>query len=135
MKSRQFIGTKSLGQQMRRTGRYGRPLLILTLAIGFILYLSLRHGDVGPVEWASSGANAQEIETVSVEHLVQAPTPTAANQQQGFPVILDGKTLFFIKVGGRTTTARQRARLATDQINDFAKNFAISIDALKVEDL
>ncbi|ELS00483.1 small-conductance mechanosensitive channel [Xenococcus sp. PCC 7305] len=52
-----------------------------------------------------------------------------------FPVLLDGKTLFTIKVDGRTTTAEQRADIVTKQIETIAKNYSISVDSIELQDL
>lgn len=67
----------------------------------------------------------------------QTPTetePDNTGEAEEFPVILDGKTLFTIKVDGRTTSAEQRAELTTEEIERIAKNYSISVDSFELQD-
>jgi small-conductance mechanosensitive channel len=72
--------------------------------------------------------------------IAQTPTETKPEiktpqiEAEEFPVVLDGKTLFTIKVGGRTTTAEQRAELATEEIERIAKDYSIPVDSFKLQD-
>ena len=52
---------------------------------------------------------------------------TSQNESEGFPVFLDGKTLFTIKVDARTTSAKQRAELVTATIKKIAKDYSIKL--------
>ncbi len=61
-------------------------------------------------------------------------TETPQIEVKEFPVILDGKTLFTIKVGGRTTSAEQRAELATKEIERIAKDYSIPLDSFELSD-
>ena len=56
------------------------------------------------------------------------------SETEGFPVILDGKTLFTIKVDARTTSAEQRAELATVEITKIAQDYSISLDSFELQD-
>ena len=59
---------------------------------------------------------------------------TSQSEAEEFPVVLDGKTLFTIRVGGRTTSAEQRAELATEEIERIAKDYSIPVDSFKLRD-
>ncbi len=54
-----------------------------------------------------SQASSESDEESVPENQKQQATPK--NNKEEAPVVLDGETLFTIKVGGRTTTAEQRA--------------------------
>ena len=55
-------------------------------------------------------------------------------ETKGFPVVLDGKTLFTVEEDGRTTTAEQRAKLATEEIERIARDYTISLDSFELQD-
>ncbi|MDJ0899312.1 MAG: mechanosensitive ion channel family protein [Xenococcus sp. MO_188.B8] len=60
---------------------------------------------------------------------------TPQNEEtKGFPVVLDGKTLFTVEEDGRTTTAEQRAKLATEEIERIARDYTISLDSFELQD-
>ncbi len=59
---------------------------------------------------------------------------TSQSKAEGFPVVLDGKTLFTVKADGRATTAEQRAKLATEEIERIARDYTISLDSIKLEE-
>ncbi len=74
-----------------------------------------------------SQANSESVP----ENQKQQATPK--NNKEEAPVVLDGETLFTIKVGGRTTSAEQRAELASEEILEIANNLSISIDSLDLK--
>ena len=59
---------------------------------------------------------------------------TPQSETEGFPVVLDGTTLFKIEVDGTATTAQQRAELASEEIETIAKDYFISVDSLELQD-
>ena len=79
-----------------------------------------------------SQANSESDGESVPENQKQQATPK--NNKEESPVVLDGETLFTIKVGGRTTTAEQRAELASEEILKIANNLSISIDSLDLKD-
>ena len=79
------------------------------------------------ISQASSESDGESVP----ENQKQQATPK--NNKEA-PVVLDGETLFTIKVGGRTTTAEQRAELVSEEILEIANNFSISIDSLALKD-
>ncbi len=56
------------------------------------------------------------------------------SEAEEFPVVLDGKTLFTIKVGGMTTSAEQRAEVVTEEIERIAEDSSIALDSFALED-
>ena len=70
--------------------------------------------------------------------VAQTPTETevetSQSETEGFPVILDGKTLFTIKVDAKTMSAGQRAELATVGIERIAKDYSIPVDSFVLHD-
>ncbi|MGK7912473.1 MAG: mechanosensitive ion channel family protein [Synechococcus sp.] len=62
------------------------------------------------------------------------PPQDVTNVEEGFPVVLDGETVFQVLVGGRTTSARQRAEIASEELEEIAQDFSISVDAFTLED-
>ena len=55
--------------------------------------------------------------------------------EEGFPVYLDGKTIFRVLAGGRTTTAEQRANIASAEIEKIAKDFSVSVDSFELREI
>ena len=54
------------------------------------------------------------------------------NNNQDVPVILDGETLFYFSSKIKGVPAKDRAEVAAQRIEKVAKNYAISIDSLKI---
>ena len=59
---------------------------------------------------------------------------TSQSEVKEFPVVLDAKTLFTIKVGGMTTSAEQRAEVITEEIKTIAEDYSIPLDSFALED-
>ena len=70
---------------------------------------------------AENESKPEEIETPPIE-------------AEEFPVVLDGKTLFTIFVGGMTTSAEQRAEVVTKEIQRIAEDSSIALDSFALED-
>ena len=75
-----------------------------------------------------------ETEPDNAENESKRQIQTPQTEVEEFPVILDGKTLFTIKVDGRTTSAEQRAELARKEIERIAKDYSISVDSFELRD-
>ena len=82
---------------------------------------------------AQNHLNSEHSGSQSIVAQGNAQKEAAQNPKQ-FPVTLDGQTLFTIQVGGRTTSAAQRAELATEEITQIAKDYLISLDDLELKD-
>ena len=66
-----------------------------------------------------------------------APTKPALEKQaptQGYPVILDGSTLFYIRQGYRAYSAEERAEAAQTRIRKFADDLTLPLDSITVND-
>lgn len=80
--------------------------------------------------------------TPSLFGVAQNPTALDTNQPQeqisadnkidGFPVILDGKTLFLIRQGVGSFSAEERANAITDRLEKIAGDDSIPIENLKI---
>lgn len=66
--------------------------------------------------------------------IAQNPTQPE-NRIDGFPVMLDGKTLFFIRRGVSSFSAEERANAITRRIERIAQNDSIPIENLTIEHL
>ncbi|MFN7246069.1 MAG: mechanosensitive ion channel family protein [Microcystis sp.] len=66
--------------------------------------------------------------------IAQNPTQPE-NKIDGFPVMLDGKTLFFIRRGVSSFSAEERANAITRRIERIAQNDSIPIENLTIEQL
>lgn len=70
-----------------------------------------------------------------VASLAQQPSPTG-NKVDGYPVVLDGKTLFQVRQGiPGVVSAQERAQVITQRLNRVASDASISLDAFQVESL
>ncbi len=93
-----------------------RSFLIFCLVLLLILTPSV-------LAIAQNQANSQEQETIIRE-----------NKVDGYPVIIDGKTLFLVQKGIGSFSAEERAQAITDRIEKFAQDFAIPVEQLKIEE-
>lgn len=66
--------------------------------------------------------------------IAQNPTQPE-NKIDGFPVMLDGKTLFFIRRGVSSFSAEERANAITRRIERIAQNDSIPIENLTIEQI
>jgi small-conductance mechanosensitive channel len=66
--------------------------------------------------------------------IAQNPTQPE-NKIDGFPVMLDGKTLFFIRRGVSSFSAEERANTITRRIERIAQNDSIPIENLTIEQI
>ncbi|TRV10778.1 MAG: mechanosensitive ion channel family protein [Microcystis wesenbergii Mw_MB_S_20031200_S109] len=66
--------------------------------------------------------------------IAQNPTQPE-NKIDGFPVMLDGKPLFFIRRGVSSFSAEERANTITRRIERIAQNNSISIENLTIEQI
>ena len=66
--------------------------------------------------------------------IAQNPTQLE-NKIDGFPVMLDGKTLFFIRRGVSSFSAEERANTITRRIERIAQNDSIPIENLTIEQI
>lgn len=66
--------------------------------------------------------------------IAQNPTQPE-NKIDGFPVMLDGKPLFFIRRGVSSFSAEERANTITRRIERIAKNDSIPVENLTIEQL
>jgi small-conductance mechanosensitive channel len=66
--------------------------------------------------------------------IAQNPTQPE-NKIDGFPVMLDGKTLFFIRRGVSSFSAEERANAITRRIETIAQNDSIPIENLTIEQI
>ena len=66
--------------------------------------------------------------------IAQNPTQLE-NKIDGFPVMLDGKTLFFIRRGVSSFSAEERANAITRRIERIAQNDSIPIENLTIEQI
>ena len=74
--------------------------------------------------------------TLSTPLLGIAQNPTQPeNKIDGFPVMLDGKTLFFIRRGVSSFSAEERANAITRRIERIAQNDSIPIENLTIEQI
>ncbi|MDB9412029.1 mechanosensitive ion channel family protein [Microcystis aeruginosa] len=74
--------------------------------------------------------------TLSTPLLGIAQNPTQLeNKIDGFPVMLDGKPLFFIRRGVSSFSAEERANAITRRIERIAQNDSIPIENLTIEQL
>ena len=78
--------------------------------------------------------DTDETELKPTNKALEPEEDTIQNETKGFPVVLDGKTLFTIKVAGRTTSAEQRAELAAKEIERIAKDYSIPVDSFALQD-
>ena len=84
--------------------------------------------------------NAPDTDGESNPEAQEQPADSQTSQdeapavEEGFPVVLDGNTVFRVLVGGRTTTAEQRAEIASEELEEIAKDFSISVDTFTLED-
>ena len=77
--------------------------------------------------------NQLEQQEQPSESVIPLEEPSAA--EEGYPVLLDGETIFRVLVGGRTTTAQQRANIASTEIERIAKDFSISVDSFELREI
>ena len=61
-------------------------------------------------------------------------TPEQQAPALGYPVVLDGNTLFYVRQGYRAYTAEERARAAEARIRKFADDTALSLDSITIHD-
>ncbi|TRU72712.1 MAG: mechanosensitive ion channel family protein [Microcystis viridis Mv_BB_P_19951000_S69] len=74
--------------------------------------------------------------TLSTPLLGIAQNPTQPeNKIDGFPVMLDGKPLFFIRRGVSSFSAEERANTITRRIERIAQNDSIPVENLKIKQL
>ncbi|MBC1197442.1 mechanosensitive ion channel family protein [Microcystis aeruginosa BLCCF158] len=74
--------------------------------------------------------------TLSTPLLGIAQNPTQLeNKIDGFPVMLDGKPLFFIRRGVSSFSAEERANTITRRIERIAQNDSIPVENLRIEQL
>ncbi|MFM6063377.1 MAG: mechanosensitive ion channel family protein, partial [Microcystis panniformis] len=66
--------------------------------------------------------------------IAQNPTQPE-NKIDGFPVMLDGKPLFFIRRGVSSFSAEERANTITRRIERIAQNDSIPVENLRIEQL
>jgi small-conductance mechanosensitive channel len=66
--------------------------------------------------------------------IAQNPTQPE-NKIDGFPVMLDGKTLFFIRRGVSSFSAEERANTITRRIERIAQNDSIPVENLKIKQI
>ena len=66
--------------------------------------------------------------------IAQNPTQPE-NKIDGFPVMLDGKTLFFIRRGVSSFSAEERANAITRRIERIAQNDSIPVENLKIKQI
>ena len=79
-------------------------------------------------------APSQNEEEIAPETPEQQTTPDESNKE-GAPVILDGETLFYFSSKIEGVSAKQRAQQASQEIEEVAKDYAISIDSLHIVEL
>jgi len=71
----------------------------------------------------------------TVPGFAQQPSPTG-NNVDGYPVVLDGKTLFQVRQGiPSVVSAQERAQVITQRLNRVATDASISLDDFQVESL
>jgi hypothetical protein len=64
---------------------------------------------------------------------IEEQTQVAAdNKIDGFPVVLDGKTLFLIRRGVGLFSAEERANAIADRLEKFARDDSLPIESLKI---
>ena len=88
-----------------------------------------RNNDFTFIAQSPKGAESESTDQESKPKI-----DTSQSEAEGFPVVLDGKTLFTIKVDARTTSAKQRAELVTATIKKIAKDYSISVDSFEIQD-
>jgi small-conductance mechanosensitive channel len=73
-------------------------------------------------------------ETVKiVQNIPQSTTSTTTNKIDGFPVILDGNTLFVVRRGVSGFTAEERANAINERLEKIAQDYSLSLDDLKIK--
>ena len=121
----------------KTTQKFGQFLTVIILSILVVFSYSWLTPSVAQGNFTS---DRQENLNISLKHphstrdfaIIAQSHPQSEAEE--FPVVLDGKTLFTIKVGGRTTSAEQRAELATEEIERIAKDYSISVDSFELQD-
>ncbi|MDJ0842613.1 mechanosensitive ion channel family protein [Crocosphaera sp.] len=122
------------------TKKYWQALFTFALVVILILIFSPLASSQGEIMGESNVKETTKISIAQARSEIQEKpeaTPKSSEEtsiQQDAPVVLDGKTLFTIKVGGMKTSAQERAEIVTEEIQRIAKDSSISLDSFALED-
>jgi small-conductance mechanosensitive channel len=88
----------------------------------------------GPIDFVASAPTAQTIKPAVGSNSTAGPTPTSETAA-AFPVTLNDRTLFTLTAGTSAISAQQRASIATQELENIAKDASIPVGAIKWVDL
>ena len=74
----------------------------------------------------------EEITPTIPERQTNSNSNQLNSNEQNFPVVLDGETLFYFNSAIKGIDAKRRAQDISQEIKQVAKNFAISLDSLTI---
>ena len=120
--------------------RYWQVLSLLILTIFLIVITTPLVSSQGEISWdknikdslgiIQAQVNSQGDEEIAPEIPEKQANPQS--NQQDFPVILDGETLFNVRTYIEGLPAEERAKETSEILQKIAKNFRIPIDSLKI---
>ncbi len=126
-----------MGNEMKR---YWQVLSLLILTIFLIVITTPLVSSQGEISWdknikdslgiIQAQVNSQGDEEIAPEIPEKQANPQS--NQQDFPVILDGETLFNVRTYIEGLPAEERAKETSEILQKIAKNFRIPIDSLKI---
>ena len=90
---------------------------------------------LGIVQAQALSQNEEEIAPETPEQQTNPDRNQPNSKEQKFPVVLDGETLFYFSSLIKGLDAEERAQETSQEIEQVAKNLAITLDSLKIVEL
>ena len=84
------------------------------------------------IQAQASSPQKEKITPTISEQQTSSDSNKTNDNEQNFPVVLDGETLFYYSSLIKGIDAERRAQDTSQEIKQVAKNFAIPLDALKI---
>jgi small-conductance mechanosensitive channel len=119
------IKTRLIGRLRPNFWSNFRRIWQALLTFSLVLFLTLTPS----VSGVAQNPTAAELETTQEQAQVAA---AADNKIDGYPVVLDGQTLFLIRRGVGSFSAEQRANAIAARLEKIAQDDSIPIDNLKI---
>jgi small-conductance mechanosensitive channel len=104
-------------------GDFSRKIWQALLTFGLVLFLTLTPSVFG----VAQNPTAPESETTQEQVQVAAD-----NKIDGFPVVLDGKTIFLLHQGVGSFSAEERANAIADRLEKIARDDSLPIESIKI---
>ena len=117
------------GRQVRRW------LLGLAMVLLVIVPPTLATGDLSAPTAESTQLERAEVETARGESASPVPSEAVVgNVVDGFPVVLDGEPLFYVRQGvAGVTSAEERAAIITQRVRAIAADSTLAPDTIRAE--